>query len=475
MKKTFSFMRNLIVVTFFLFATMAQAQYVRTSYFMADEPLRMNINPALAPERGYFAIPFIVNGVSLSSNVFGTKYFAKVLNNSSNDSYFMSSSFLNKLEDRNYFNLQFDMNILNFGWWKRNAFWSVDMAIKTTADMRYPRQLFHFMKDMRSGNIDWKNVQYDLSGYDGTLSTYFETGVGYSRKIHDRLTFGVKGKVLLGIANLHAGLDKMDIDFDLSNVDADIDWANATRDELKRIRGHVDLDMHASISGYCKSMEFLHSRKHPEEVEDLEFTKFGFSGTGAAFDFGVDFKINERMNVSAAITDFGFIKWKAEANLEAIATASAHYNCPDDADELAQLLGSGETYNSEAFDRLTTYESGTAPSDSCSWLNSNIVAGFEFRPHEKISVGLLSSSHLARKSATELTLSGVFSPVKKINLALTYSMLQSRARSFGFGIGLGRILFIGTDYMWLKNDSKISNVVVGLTVPMGKKRADSQE
>ena len=455
-----------ILLLALLTITTIHAQQVRTSYFMNGEPLRLNINPALAPTNGFYTIPILQMGMSLSSNVFGTRYFSEIIGNSDDPDFFTSNSFMKNLDTHNYFNFRYDLNIISFGWWKRDAFWNVDIAMRTTADIRFPRQLFDFMKDMRSSeNIDWHKQKHNLSGTDATITSYLETGVGYAKPINEKLTIGGKAKFLLGIFNLHANIDQMDIDINLDDVDENIDWSETTPEEVQQMNGHVDLDMHALFNGYCKSFDII-KELDSNEMDDIEYGSFGFSGKGVSFDLGAQYQLNEKINLSLAVTDIGFIKWKDSAHRQVIGAANVHYSCQNDPEAIIDLLGSGEVFNGEAFDQLESYVPEESKSDSCSWLNANIVAGFEYKPIEKISLGLLSTSYLARKSSSELTLSFVYSPVKKINLALSYSMLQSRARSFGFGIGLGRILFIGTDYMWLNNDSKVTNAVVGLTVPL---------
>lgn len=56
------------------FVLPANAQFLRTSYFMEGTHYRMQLNPALAPTSGYFNIPAIGSlNVSASSNSLGTQ------------------------------------------------------------------------------------------------------------------------------------------------------------------------------------------------------------------------------------------------------------------------------------------------------------------------------------------------------------------------------------------------------------------
>ena len=49
----------LLAAGFLLFGTAAQAQYLRTSYFMEGTSARLQMNPGLQPTRGYFNFPVL--------------------------------------------------------------------------------------------------------------------------------------------------------------------------------------------------------------------------------------------------------------------------------------------------------------------------------------------------------------------------------------------------------------------------------
>ena len=58
--KNLNFWKGLLGVAFLLlFSVSAHAQFLRTSYFMEGTHYRMQLNPALAPGRGYINIPAI--------------------------------------------------------------------------------------------------------------------------------------------------------------------------------------------------------------------------------------------------------------------------------------------------------------------------------------------------------------------------------------------------------------------------------
>ena len=60
-----------------------------------------------------------------------------------------------------------------------------------------------------------------------------------------------------------------------------------------------------------------------------------------------------------------------------------------------------------------------------------------------------------------------------VNVALSYSAIQSAGKSFGLGLKLGP-LFVGTDYMFLGKNSNSVNGFVGVSIPLGGRKASKE-
>jgi hypothetical protein len=74
------------------------------------------------------------------------------------------------------------------------------------------------------------------------------------------------------------------------------------------------------------------------------------------------------------------------------------------------------------------------------------------------------------ENPSELTLSANIRPRNWFNLAASYSIIQSAGKSFGLAMKLGP-LFVGTDYMFLGSNTKSVNAFLGISFPLGKKKA----
>ena len=105
--KLLSFMK-LIGMTFIMtiITLPANAQFLRTSYFMEGTHYRQQLNPALTPGRGYINLPVIgAFNASVSSKSFGYQDIMDIVDSSSDSDFFTSDKFMNKLKDDNQLNM----------------------------------------------------------------------------------------------------------------------------------------------------------------------------------------------------------------------------------------------------------------------------------------------------------------------------------------------------------------------------------
>ena len=94
--------------------------------------------------------------------------------------------------------------------------------------------------------------------------------------------------------------------------------------------------------------------------------------------------------------------------------------------------------------------------------------------NNKLAVGVLSTTRFVQPDAlTELTLSANYRPKSWFNVALSYSAIQSAGKSFGLGLKLGPV-FVGTDYMFLGKNSNTVNGFVGVSIPLGGRKANKE-
>ena len=508
--KLLSFMK-LIGMTFIMtiITLPANAQFLRTSYFMEGTHYRQQLNPALTPTKGFINLPVIgaVNA-TVGSTSLGYQDIIDIIDDGGD--FYTKPDFMNRLKDNNTLNVNFSTEILSAGWYKGKNFWSFNIGLRTDIGANLTKSMFTFLNQMETIEDNWRNSNYDISGQQLNINAYTEIGLGLSRQINSRLTVGARVKALLGIGNMELKLNQISMsaslptDKDIANWQDPNYWNTITPDEAKSLEKkfnsyHADLAVNATLKSSFKGLNLVEERLNPEDenspkyINDFDFDSgnLGFAGYGFGIDLGASYKIMDNLTVSASILDLGFISWSKSSTQIASAnpdfkpikgsdyTSNINVNNPQTvvdaansllnaADDYMNLVTQGDVLN---YDMLQL-EVGEAKESRKSRLASTLVLGAEYGFfNNKLAVGVLSTTRFVQPDAlTELTFSANYRPKSWFNVALSYSAIQSAGKSFGLGLKLGPI-FLGTDYMFLGKNSNSVNGFIGVSIPLNKRKA----
>lgn len=487
----------------------ANAQFLRTSYFMEGTHYRQQLNPALTPTKGYFNLPVIgaVNA-TVGSTSLGYQDIIDIIDDG--DEFYTKPDFMNRLKDNNKLNVNFSTEILSAGWYKGKNFWSFNIGLRTDIGANLTKSMFTFLNEMDAIEDNWRNSNYDISGQQLNINAYTEIGLGLSRQINSRLTVGARVKALLGIGNMELKLNKIAMsanlptDQQINEWSSDSYWSGSSEAIAAKAQDlkakfdnyHANLTVGAELKSSFKGLE-LKEEEGKDYVTDFDFDsgKLGIAGYGFGIDLGASYKILDNLTVSASILDLGFISWSksatkiASANPEPIdikgntyagmidirnpqsSVTDALNQLQSDAENYMDLVTKGDVLN---YDMLQL-EVGDAKESRKSRLASTLVLGAEYGFfNNKLAVGVLSTTRFVQPDAlTELTFSANYRPKSWFNVALSYSAIQSAGKSFGLGLKLGP-LFVGTDYMFLGKNSNSVNGFVGVSIPLNKRKVNKQ-
>ena len=487
----------------------ANAQFLRTSYFMEGTHYRQQLNPALTPTKGYFNLPVIgaVNA-TVGSTSLGYQDIIDIIDDG--DDFYTKPDFMNRLKDNNKLNVNFSTEILSAGWYKGKNFWSFNIGLRTDIGANQTKNMFTFLNEMETVEENWRNSNYDISGQQLNINAYTEIGLGLSRQINSRLTVGARVKALLGIGNMELKLNKVAMNANLPN-DAEITkwssesyWSSMTPSQAAQAAQelkdkfnnyHANLTVGAELKSSFKGLE-LQEEEGKDYVTDFDFDsgKLGIAGYGFGIDLGASYKILDNLTVSASVLDLGFISWSksstkiASANPDPIDIKGSTYANMVDPNNPNTVMNAVNQLQNDAqgyMDRVTNgdvldydmlqLEVGDAKESRKSRLASTLVLGAEYGFfNNKLAVGVLSTTRFVQPDAlTELTFSANYRPKSWFNVALSYSAIQSAGKSFGLGLKLGP-LFVGTDYMFLGKNSNSVNGFVGVSIPLGGRKANKE-
>ena len=460
----------------------ANAQFLRTSYFMEGTHYRQQLNPALAPTKGYVNIPVLgAFNMSVGSTSIGYQDILDIVDNSSDGDYFTSNDFMKRLKSTNSLNLNLSTDILSAGWYRGQNFWSFNVGLRVDMGASIPKSMFSFMREMDGmdfESLNWSNYSSRVDEEKLNINAYTELGVGYSRAINERLTVGGRVKVLLGIGNLNLQIKNMSINANLSGIPTnesgtpDIGAIVDNPELAAMVRGTADINVDAKLESSFKGLELVENEEGYIDDFDFDAGNMGIAGYGGAIDLGATYNVWDNLTVSAAILDLGFISWsKGSTNIATANTDNLSFdsNTPGDIERFADIVSNGEVLN---FDMLNMENSNGSESRK-TWLHSTLVLGAEYGLlNNKLGVGVLSTTRFTQpKAMTELTFSANYRPRSWFNVALSYSAIQSAGRSFGLGLKLGSF-FLGTDYMFLGKNSRSVNGFLGISVPLGGRKTD---
>lgn len=438
-----------------LVCTCAAAQNP-TLYFMEGVPLRSQMNPALAPQRGYFNIP-VLGGLAVTAG--GNTSLDHLLFRRDGRLVTLlspsvsSADALSDLHSKNLVNADIRVNLLGFGAYTANRkhFWSFDLNLRTSVSTQFPYELFHFFKTGESAQVRNLGLSSDA---------YAEAGFNYSFPIGEKFYVGARVKFLVGLARAKSYFTQFNVSLGENEWYAEAVGELEVNSNLLTIPTRQEAGQDGVYRNYY-------------QLDDMEFdAKFKPAGYGAAFDIGATYEPIPNLLVSAAINDIGFIAWNKASSMHGTVSRRLTFDGAQvDASGVADIdFDLGEL----KFEQVDE-ESATR------MLHYTMNLGAEYRLWDRrVGFGALYQIHKYDYAALHnLTASVNFQPVRWFGLSGSYSFIDNRASALGLGLNLnpGWINFyIATDVLltkksaqWIPIKQGRMNFNLGIGVPMGKR------
>mgnify|MGYP000411894190 FL=1 len=441
-----------------------QAQYLHSSYFMEGTSARLQLNPGLQPTRGYFNVPLLGSfNMSASSNVLGTSDIIDIIGSGS--ALYSNDQLFNRLKADNRLNVNLNTDILSFGWYSGKGFWSVNVGFRADFGAALAKDMFSMMRTMNGFSLEdiaGTSQSYNMSNQTLNMKMYGEVGVGYSRRITEKLTVGARVKILLGLARAEMNVNQFNLNLDVPELNR---FTSASRGELSPedwYGAHYDYAADGNLITTLKGggMTFDSNGK----IDDFEFDggDLGIAGSGFGIDLGASYKVWDNLTVSASILDLGFLKWKESETT--VATVTGGDNVTIDATNYDHYIG-GDFLSFERFD----FKEGSPEKikTKTRLYSTLLLAGEYGLLNNKVSVGAMYTARFVQpKTLNELTFLATVRPKSWLNAAISYSPIQAGGKSIGLAVKLGP-LFVGTDYMFFGSNSRSVNGFLGISFPLG--------
>lgn len=327
------------------------------------------------------------------------------------------------MEQDNYLNTKFSMDLLNIGFRVKKLFFNIDWRVRMDQEFQYSKDFIGFFF-RGNGNYLGEDNPMDFNvGLD--VNMFSEIGVGVQYDINNKLTVGVRPKFISGVLNASANNERTKIytdsdDYSMTaDVSLEIQAASVLKTQIYRITDVLNL---ANIFD-------LNTSSLSELVDIKENIGFGI-------DLGASYVINKHFGVSAGVTDIGFIKWKNSKvkvkNADNVDINEAVFN------DVNEVLTFKLDYNAmldEVVKNVWGNDSLADGGDYVTKLSStaNLQFYYELNPMLRLTAfGQVKFGKNETWPALTLAYSGSF--VNHINLTASYTLSKYSGSAFGAGI-----------------------------------------
>ena len=466
MKKSLRYMAAALTMAAAILPT--SAQELRTSYFMETSNYRHQMNPALL-DSPYVGLLFSNINIGMTGNI-GAKQFIFDTNGlpgyTGNYRYttFMdpnvdAKTFLNKLHDKNRFDLYLNYNLFSVGFKAWGGVNLLELNLRSNTNLTLPKGLFEFAKTAG------EKEHYEFGGLGMRTQNYMELALGHSRDINDQWRVGGKLKFLIAAAYA---------DFTADNVTLDM------TEDAWRIQSNAQMKASLLKSDVIHEDPSKNSADGRPRVKKLDNFGFSLPGFGMALDLGVTYKPIENLTLSAAITDLGFISWKNthHASSQGDYTFDGFNNIyiGSDKDQTEDIDDQFDQIGDDLEEMFSVYDDGTKTATQALAATLNVGAEYKLPAYDKLKFGFLYTSRIHGKYSWHQGMLNVgVRPVKwfecNVNGAVTSTgvtaggMLSLKAPHFNFYIAADRF-FSKMGKQGVPLNSSNGNITFGMTFPL---------
>lgn len=421
-----------IILGVFTLAGM-QAQQVNTLYFLENSPMRHYLNPALQPiSKVYVSLP-LMGYVSAYGGNSSLMMKDIIFKQDGKTMWFLNpeadqSAVLNRLGKGLGVRTEAQVNLLSFGFQVQDAgYFHFTLNERIDGGTVVPKGLFDFALGGGMNDLSGGMNTFDLQKLGVDLSVYTELGLGYSHQLNEQWSIGGKLKFLYGTA--HVGMKNQSLALNASadswNVSGNGAIMAAAPFELP---SSIDADTLGNYSPDFNLLSFLKPQ-----------------GFGGALDLGITYRPHEMVQITASVTDIGFIHWHKGRKYNYTVDGTydgvgeiAYGDYVDDEGNFnsQQLMDTVSARIENVYKTALTTESATDGFSNMLSPRLNVGVDANFWDN-RVGVGIYSSTKFTpHKIYEEVTLGAAFRPFHWLQLAASYSFINGRGSNIGAALGI---------------------------------------
>jgi hypothetical protein len=265
-------------------------------YFLREAPQVMQYNPAITPCSNFY-LSLMLGATDIGVHTSGFSYHDLIHKHPiySDSLQLDLEGFRSQLNDNNFINFNYDMDLLGFGFKIGKNYFSYDLSLTLDARVNFSKGIFDLI--LEGSNANNGNIRL-LDGHLLDVNSYITNAIGYTREINDKLSIGGKIKLLSGIANIHTNEANLELNFK----------------DSEKISAHGELDiLTANIIGDLSITSLFKENASADFIvpENLNtILDHAMDNVGLSFDLGASYRLLENLELSASVVDvFNFISW----------------------------------------------------------------------------------------------------------------------------------------------------------------------
>ena len=445
-----------------------QGQNNLTLYNMKPIPQKFYVNPANQSDAKIFVgLP----GISSNYFDFGLSAFKlgdvvdAIRPDENGDTTFMLGEFTDGFKKKNFNSISNAMDLFSFGFKLKKNYFFFNTSLVNNVRFTAPGDFFQFIAQGNGGaNL---NRKFDF-GFGLDMMSYAEVGIGYSRKLmNDKLTVGGRVHFIKGIATVSTEESSFNFTTDPNTFDyylqSDV-----------QINSANSLSGLPSISPFDSTFEFTDSMTFQDAVNSI----FKGGNRGVALDLGATYKLNNKLTLSASITNLGRITWNTNTYNWKSRTPGATYqftglnieNALDfDGDDV-------ETAFNELGDTLkSTFRLDNNTESFTTGLFAQFYVGGNLNLTKNHNAGVLLHGSVYKKTLDPaITLSWNSKLTKVLGVSLSYSVANNSFVNAGLGFSLNagpiQTYFVSDNLIGLfaHKQANTINMRTGINVTIGR-------
>jgi hypothetical protein len=437
----------------------------RTGYFLDGYIYKHKLNPALASDRGYFAIGGYISAGVETDLALSTFLYPDGPGNLTTflDPNIKAEDFLSAIKENNPLNANVDVSLLSMGFHLGKCFNTLDLSLKADVRTNIPGSLFSWAKQYDNA-IDMSNL--GLNG-DARL----ELAYGVSRKYGEKFRFGVKFKAIAGLAKANYTMDNLSLTMD------EYAWSVKTKGSGYFYAPTVGFKTNeaGAINGFTAAPLNDYMQYVDAAVKAQNF--------GAAIDLGFSWDMFSFLTVSASVTDLGYILWNDLSTLGSFESTVAYTGFDNIGGSEVNIGEQFEMLGNELLEAIYPKVTGTNQIFK-EELSATAHAGVELRVpfYKRLSVGVLATHRFdGAYSWKELRGSVNWAFTRWLSFSASHAE-STFGQSFGGAVNFhpaGLNIFIGVDSFkpamnvtpqYIPIDSFNTNIAAGVSLAIGKYR-----